>query len=169
MRKIKAALECRRMAFISSQPKFPESFTRIPNRAIRDSSKLDAYDFRVLCCIMSCGETGFPGYDALMKWTGFSRERVWKSLRILEKHNFIQRYKRGRGILYSHWWTSSPDELVSKRRVRYTNRTSSPDELQPVRQTNPIKIQDKELSEKRFADADEIEDGGEEEEFKTPF
>lgn len=119
-----------------------ELYTMVPNRLIR-SEKLEVFDKMVFIVIQSCNPA-FPGYEAIQRWTGLSRERIWKSLRTLEQFNLITRYKKGRGIEYFTAWTSSPDEPIDALPVRFTNSTSSPDELQPVRQTNSKKIKEKE-------------------------
>lgn len=121
-----------------------EPFTQVPNRLLR-SDKLDVFEKLILICIMSCGAESFPSYEKLGEWAGCCREKVWKSLRKLESFNLIMRRKVDKKIYYTHHWISSPDELIIGLPVRYTNSISSPDELEPVRQTNPIKNSYKEL------------------------
>lgn len=119
----------------------------VPNRVLR-SKILDNHDKVIFALIASCGahdtDNAFPSYPKLMEWSGQSRDRVWKSLRHLEKGGLIRRYKQGRKVLYRTWWNSPPDGPINSQPVRYTDYTSPPDGLEPVRQTDPIKIQDKE-------------------------
>ena len=118
-----------------------EPFTAIPNKLIR-SQLLDVYDKLIFITIASCNPS-FPTYDAIQKWTGISRERIWKSLQKLEANRLLKRYKRGRAVEYLPY-TSSLDELIDRQLVRYTNYNSSPDEPKPVRQTNAKKNKEKE-------------------------
>ena len=112
-------------------------FTRIANTVCRDPF-LCPFDKAVYMAIASC-DPSFPSYETIMKWTGISRERLWKSLRNLEKFEMISRIKQGKKIVYRTYWTSSPHELIEGQSVRFTNLTSSPHELEPVRHTNPNK------------------------------
>lgn len=114
--------------------KISEPFTPIPNRVLR-SPNLDPYDKLIFALIASCNPS-FPSYTKLMEWSGMSRERVWKSLRNLENINTISRFRKGRSTVYVHYLTSSPDEPIGGKPVRFANRTSSPDEPISVRQTN---------------------------------
>lgn len=139
-------------------------FTIIPNDVIR-SKKLDVYDFRVLACIASCcgnDQAGFPSYEKLAEWTGLSRDRVWKSLRKLDRFNLIRRYKKegDQKVFYKMYWMEDPNQLNGAKRINYvdnsensvdkpvrhtdylvrnTDYPSTPHGLEPVRRADPIK------------------------------
>jgi hypothetical protein len=127
------------------------AFTQVPNSVVRDPD-LDVYDKIILVLIMSCGPRSFPGYSKLMEWAGVCRERVWKSIHRLEALEFIYRFKwiGDDKIFYLTRWNLA--SCPSKREavpVRYTNSMSSPNELPPVRQTNPINTNLKRTTKKR--------------------
>lgn len=126
-----------------------QNFTQIHNELLR-SKRIDSYSKLIFCLIASCNPS-FPSYEILMEWSGLSRERVWKSLKVLENHNLIKRFKCGRLIKYKIY-TSSPDELIKGEPVRYTNSISSPDELEPVRQTNSKNTKEKEQRKRENSD-----------------
>lgn len=131
------------MAQFKKRDGTPEPFSQIPTRVIR-SPYLDAFDVRIFCCISSCGDNAFPGYKALGRWTGFSRDRIWKSLRTLEEHGCIRRYKRGPSVHYRIHWSDEPpptDSVPIKfnaRGFRNTDSTSPYSGLKPVRTADPI-------------------------------
>lgn len=143
-----------------------EPFTKIPNSVLRDQ-RLDTYDFKILCCILSLGKRAFPSYEKLMEWVGSNtRSRISKSIKKLETLGFIVRYKLGRSVFYVTKWTSSPRELVNNpRSVLLKNSTSSPRELEPVLLKNHIKTNYKELikREKFFIEKERNQERNEEE------
>lgn len=118
------------------------SFVQVPTAVLR-STKLDGYDKTIFSLILSCSPS-FPSYKALQKWSGFSEERIWKSLRNLEECNVLWRFKRGRGVEYKTYFTISPDEVIDAPRLRFTKSTTSPDEARTLRRakTNYIKEKD---------------------------
>lgn len=135
-----------------------EPFTMVPNRLIR-SKLLDPYD-KCVFMVLASFNPSFPSYEKISELVGASRERVWKSLHKLEQCGVIKRYKVGRSTHYSVYGTSSPDELMKGQPVRYTNYISSPDELEPVRQTNSNNTKEKEQSKKgKFSISEILEIG----------
>lgn len=138
-----------------------EPYTMIPNRVIR-SQNIDVHAKLVYACIASCGEEAFPSYEALQEWTASSRDRVWKSLRLLEQVGAIRRFKKGKRIYYKTHWADDPGEEFhavhytgapsvritdgsTEQSVRQTDGTSPPNGPESVRQTDPIKNPDKDL------------------------
>lgn len=109
-------------------------FTMIPNELIR-TLKIDHYD-KIILIVIASFNPSFPSYETIQKFSGLSRERVWKSLMKLDETGLVRRYRGGKSTLYYPYWISSPDELAVRRIVRPTNCSSSPDELTAVRQTN---------------------------------
>lgn len=128
----------------------------IPNRVLL-SKELDAYEKVIFCLIAMCGKEAFPSYPRLMEWSGMSRDKVWKSLKTLEKMNLIQRFRKQGKIYYVTWWSSLPDGLIGVPSVRYTDWDSPPDRREPVRQTDPIKIKEQENLKREFLE--KVEDG----------
>jgi hypothetical protein len=136
-----------------------EAFTQIPNRLIR-STKIDVYAKAVYGCLASCNPS-FPSYEKISEWTGIKkRDVISRSLRKLEEHHMVRRYKVGRKIVYHLTLDlrSEPPKmgkLVSFRRsptvtdqasqpVTHGDRTSHPGELIPVTHGDPIKNKEKE-------------------------
>lgn len=122
-----------------------ESFTRIPNRLI-ESTQLNVYD-KIVYLALAKFNPSFPSYTKIMELTGLSRGRVWKSLRRLEETKVIERYKRGKLIVYLFaFYEYTAEEMDGLLPVHYMNRsvhqanyTSSRHELSPVHHTNPNK------------------------------
>lgn len=92
-------------------------------------------DEKVLFSLIAmCGDRAFPSYTKLMKWSGLSRDRVWKCLKRLEDGNAIQRVKKGQKVYYFTWWNTSPrDGLVDEKPVRTADYTGPCHGLEPVR------------------------------------
>jgi len=83
--------------------KVKKPYTQIPNEAIRDT-RIGPYEKVILFNLISLGRRVYPTYDDLRSWTGMSRERVWKSLKILEAKGMITIIRRRHRNKYLvHW------------------------------------------------------------------
>ncbi len=79
-----------------------ERYTRVPNNMIRNPS-LSHYEKVVLICIMSYNPK-FPSYTKIGEDLSLSRDRVWKSIKALERDGILIIDRQGRSNLYTIRW-----------------------------------------------------------------
>ena len=68
------------------------NFTIIPNEFINDS-RLDVYEFRILCYLMKlsgCDSSCYPSYETIARETGMSLSKAKNGIKSLIAHGIIK-------------------------------------------------------------------------------
>ncbi|MBY0471555.1 hypothetical protein K2X30_10350 [bacterium] len=120
-------------------------FTRVPNVVI-ETKKLDVYAKMTYVALALHGNNVFPSYQRLLDLLGIKKQNVIsRSLRALEEHNAIRRYKSGKKIYYELHGIDNPGLPKNAVLITFSDQTCNRKSRKSLTHGYPNKTNEQEL------------------------